>query len=315
MSRCSESFFVAKNRIDFAIRTKHGMVFSVQGSLHQFKLVKCANHSSKLKLLNADQTVVTIESGDTEILNNKLDQHFLQLSKQTQLSSKLGMIRNPLLQAIVLIAVVLAIFGYFNLSYVNLSSNNIGSLNETSSVNPVTAGPELLQSPNKLNLNPTIAELTGLQLKPTPIQSEANVNGNSEATRLDLLASQLEHSNLTTNEQEILLEFLETIQTNEFQGLTDELINTLPTQVVDFLIQSGILTVVSNSASTQSESTKNITTLPNEILEYYRDESGIASIPRENSWIFNKGLITLPLPGGGDIKSVKDFADFGLSLK
>ena len=73
--------------------------------------------------------------------------------------------------------------------------------------------------------------------------------------------------------------------------------------------------MVSNSASTQSESTKNITTLPIEILEYFRDESGIASIPRENSWIFNNGLITLPLPGGGDIKSEKDFADFGLSLK
>ena len=90
----------------------------------------------------------------------------------------------------------------------------------------------------------------------TPIQSELNANGNSEASGLDLLASQLKHSNLTTNEQELLLEFLETIQSKEFHGATDELINTLPTQVVDFLIQSGILTIVSNSASTQSESTR-----------------------------------------------------------
>ena len=88
MFKCSKSFFVAKKRIDFAIRTKHGMVFSVQGSVQQFKLVKCANHSSKLKLLSADQTAITIESGDTKVLNDKLDQYFLQLSKQTLIQFK-----------------------------------------------------------------------------------------------------------------------------------------------------------------------------------------------------------------------------------
>ena len=75
------------------------------------------------------------------------------------------MIRNPLLQAIVLVAVVLAILGYFNQNYFNLSSNNIGSVNETLSVNPTTVSPELRQSPNRLYLNPTKTELTGAQLK------------------------------------------------------------------------------------------------------------------------------------------------------
>ena len=191
-------------------------------------------------MLHADQTAISIESGDTKVLNDKLDQYFLQLSKQTQFSSKLGLIRNPLLQVIVLVAVVLAILGYFNQNYFNLSSNNIGSVNETLSVNPTTAGPELRQNPNRLYFNPTKTELTGAQPNSTPIQSELNANGNSEASDFDLLASQLKHSNLTTNEQELLLEFLKTIQSKEFQGTTDELINTLPTQVVDFLIQSGI---------------------------------------------------------------------------
>ena len=125
----------------------------------------------------------------------------------------------------------------------------------------------------------------------------------------------MKSTDFTDNEKEQLLEFLETIQTGVNQDATDVLINSLPERVLNFLIQSGILTEMLTVPTINNNGLNEITTLSEHILKRYQDETGIASIPRQNIWVNNNGLVPLPLPGGGNIKSDQEFADFGLKLR
>lgn len=54
--------------------------------------------------------------------------------------------------------------------------------------------------------------------------------------------------------------------------------------------------------------------LPQPVIDQFRSEDGIASIPENQSWqAKGNPTVRLPLPGGGDIKSVEDLKKFGFA--
>ena len=80
----------------------------------------------------------------------------------------------------------------------------------------------------------------------------------------------MKSTGFTDNEKEQLLEFLETIQTDINQTAIDELINSLPEPVLNFLIQSGILTEMSNLPTIKNNVLNEVTTLPEHILKRFQ---------------------------------------------
>jgi hypothetical protein len=52
--------------------------------------------------------------------------------------------------------------------------------------------------------------------------------------------------------------------------------------------------------------------LPSSAIERFRGRDGIASITDSNSWVLTNGIVMLPLPGGGDIRTADAMLEFGL---
>jgi hypothetical protein len=53
--------------------------------------------------------------------------------------------------------------------------------------------------------------------------------------------------------------------------------------------------------------------LPEQVIDGYRGHDGIASLPENSSWqARGNPAVHIPLPGGGDIKSVEDLKAFGV---
>jgi hypothetical protein len=92
-------------------------------------------------------------------------------------------------------------------------------------------------------------------------------------------------------------------------GVTEEMLGSLPPEMAKLLTDSG----VGVDIGAQEDGGGTMRILPNEVIDHYRGKDGIASIPENYSWYSRKGgAINLPWPGGGDIKRVEDFKAFGL---
>lgn len=111
-----------------------------------------------------------------------------------------------------------------------------------------------------------------------------------------------------------LLKTLEQIKTQATEGgeLTPDLLKQLPMDVARRLVSTGIATVTPQERIERAQRMARIVRLPASIINNYRGKDGIASIPEQDTWVANKGRITIPLPGGGDILEPGILKEFGL---
>ncbi|MBY3155295.1 hypothetical protein HFO56_23515 [Rhizobium laguerreae] len=89
------------------------------------------------------------------------------------------------------------------------------------------------------------------------------------------------------------------------QGITPDMLRALPEEVAALLADQGM------DLEGPAGGTMNI--LPSEVVDQFRGKDGVATIPENYSWYARSGgPVSIPLPGGGDIKKPDDFKDFGL---
>ena len=219
------------------------------------------------------------------------------------------LVNSLMIRTAIIICLVVLTFGSLNLNTATKSTTEVSSVGLPSS--PPAASTKFNQS-QYIQGNQVEPELPVISKTIQP--NKTNLEGNNFKSSNTML-SQLEKFNFNETERESLLKFLKLMQTNEIQESTDELINALPQRVVNFLIATGILSVKTSNLNDSNLQSSSLTLIPEHIMAYFQDSTGIASIPRKNNWEMNNGLILLPLPGGGDIKSESDFSNFGLELK
>ncbi|MNL69458.1 hypothetical protein D3C87_1943220 [compost metagenome] len=83
------------------------------------------------------------------------------------------------------------------------------------------------------------------------------------------------------------------------------MLRALPEEVAALLADQGM------ELDGPGSGTMNI--LPSEVVDKFRGKDGVATIPENYSWYARTGgPVSIPLPGGGDIKHPDDFKDFGL---
>jgi hypothetical protein len=102
-----------------------------------------------------------------------------------------------------------------------------------------------------------------------------------------------------------LLMNLQQLNAGGDQGITPEMLRALPEEVAALLADQGM------ELDGPGSGTMNI--LPSEVVDGFRGKDGVATIPENYSWYARSGgPVSIPLPGGGDIKHPDDFKDFGL---
>lgn len=105
----------------------------------------------------------------------------------------------------------------------------------------------------------------------------------------------------------VLEEVKEGLQTDGM--LNSEVLKRLPHDVARTLLEAGL---VNPHETARDEKGHAISKIPPHIMETYRNIYGIASIPENDTWTAAGGKVTLPLPGGGDIRRPEHMQDFGL---
>ncbi|MCZ7862754.1 hypothetical protein O9X98_15370 [Agrobacterium salinitolerans] len=102
-----------------------------------------------------------------------------------------------------------------------------------------------------------------------------------------------------------LLMNLQQINAGGDQEITPEMLRALPEEIAALLADQGM------DLDGPGGGTMNI--LPSEVVDQFRGKDGVATIPENYSWYARTGgPVSIPLPGGGDIKHPDDFKDFGL---
>lgn len=107
-----------------------------------------------------------------------------------------------------------------------------------------------------------------------------------------------------------VLNKLEALSTTDLTEITPEMLSSLPHEIVQMLKEKGI--VDPESMTGQGGTPYAIIRLPEETVRKFRGKDGIASIPEANSWASRGNSVSIPLPGGGDIKTPEDLKAFGL---
>ncbi len=103
-----------------------------------------------------------------------------------------------------------------------------------------------------------------------------------------------------------LLMDLQSLNAGGADGITPEMLQSLPEEIAAMLADQGM------NLDGPNAGTMNI--LPSEVVDKFRGKDGIASIPENYSWYARSGgPVSIPLPGGGDIKKPEDLIDFGLN--
>lgn len=109
---------------------------------------------------------------------------------------------------------------------------------------------------------------------------------------------------MTQDQVRKLLMDLQQMNVGGGDEITPEMLQSLPEEVASLLADQGM------DLQGQGSGTMNI--LPSEAVDAFRGKDGIATIPENYSWYARSGgPISIPLPGGGDIKKPEDLTDFG----
>jgi len=116
---------------------------------------------------------------------------------------------------------------------------------------------------------------------------------------------------MTTDEAMKLLTMLQDIGSKGDQ-VTPDMLSGIPHEVAQILLDAGIIEKPGNKVDAPDGVPFRVIRLPENIMENHRGKDGIADIPERNSWASTGNFVSLPLPGGGDIKSPDAMKEFGL---
>jgi cytoskeletal protein RodZ len=144
-------------------------------------------------------------------------------------------------------------------------------------------------------LQPKAADAKALE------KDDPAIGKNAQAT-----VSKLIGNGMTEDQIRKLLMDLQTLKnTGGEDGITPEMLQSLPEEVAALLADQGM------DLEGPGGGTMNI--LPSEVVDRFRGNDGVATIPENYSWYARSGgPVAIPLPGGGDIKHPDDLKDFGL---
>jgi len=118
---------------------------------------------------------------------------------------------------------------------------------------------------------------------------------------------------MTANDGMQILAHLEKL-TSESGEISAEMLNALPHEVARVLKEAGIVpTPTTQDPDAPGGVPYRIIRLPEKVLEKHRGKDGIPSVPEADTWVATGNSVSLPLPGGGDIKTVDDIKSFGLN--
>ena len=90
-----------------------------------------------------------------------------------------------------------------------------------------------------------------------------------------------------------------------------EVLREIPHEIAKALRDAGV-NLTAGERREAGRKVSAIVRLPETAIEGFRGRDGIASIPDSNSWVLTDGNVRLPLPGGGDIRTVDNMKEFGL---
>ena len=93
--------------------------------------------------------------------------------------------------------------------------------------------------------------------------------------------------------------------------ISPELLREIPHEIAMALRDAGVNLTPGERREAGRKSAA-VVRLPSSAIEGFRGRDGIASIPDSNSWVLTEGNVRLPLPGGGDIRTVESMTEFGL---
>jgi hypothetical protein len=117
---------------------------------------------------------------------------------------------------------------------------------------------------------------------------------------------------MSTDEAMMLLTNLQDIGAKG-EKVTPDMLSGLPHEVAQVLFESGVIQKSDeDKADSPAGTPYRIIRLPDSIMDNYRGKDGIPTIPERNSWASTGNYVSLPLPGGGDIKSPEVMKEFGL---
>ena len=90
-----------------------------------------------------------------------------------------------------------------------------------------------------------------------------------------------------------------------------EVLREIPHEIAKALRDAGV-NLTAGERREAGRKVSAVVRLPETAIEGFRGRDGIASIPDSNSWVLTEGNVRLPLPGGGDIRTVENMKEFGL---
>ena len=90
-----------------------------------------------------------------------------------------------------------------------------------------------------------------------------------------------------------------------------EVLREIPHEIAKALREAGV-NLTAGERREAGRKVSAVVRLPETAIEGFRGRDGIASIPDSNSWVLTDGNVRLPLPGGGDIRTVDNMKEFGL---
>lgn len=90
-----------------------------------------------------------------------------------------------------------------------------------------------------------------------------------------------------------------------------EVLREIPHEIAKALREAGV-NLTAGERREAGRKVSAVVRLPEAAIEGLRGRDGIASIPDSNSWVLTEGNVRLPLPGGGDIRTVDSMKEFGL---
>jgi hypothetical protein len=93
--------------------------------------------------------------------------------------------------------------------------------------------------------------------------------------------------------------------------ISPELLRQIPHEIAKALREAGV-DLTPGERREAGRKSSSVVRLPSSAIEAFRGRDGIASITDSNSWVLTNGIVMLPLPGGGDIRTADTMLEFGL---
>jgi hypothetical protein len=145
---------------------------------------------------------------------------------------------------------------------------------------------------------------------PTAAQDEAEVSALKEK-----VTERLKGSNLSKAQAEKALNEISMLTPQQLTGAS---LDSLPPEVRQMLLDQVQADASDELGTAPKDNVQDgiptkLIMLPEQVIDGYRGHDGIASLPENSSWqARGNPAVHIPLPGGGDIKSVEDLKAFGV---